>query len=571
MTLTVYKQLATMQDLALGNGKVIQRRNGKDLELDKISIIGSVNNIADLRAIDYTLDDNAVFKVSGYLLATENRDWDFQWNSSDLSTEVAADTQSGIYVARNSDLTGASGAFVRQYSGSLYIEWFGANTTRLDNNIPIQAALVFANTNSIRSIRITHGVYQVSSNIMILGNNTTIKGASSGTAYNSLSTPSTVIRAIAGVTIIFDYITTIGTEGARECLLQDLDIDGNSIAEKGVYIAAQNTIDRCRIRGNTIAGVHMANFTNTMKITNCGLNQNPGVGLLVSGVSSTTYSVTDTNISLNTIGGVLLESGVGVNFTNVVIESNDGYGLKINKPNTHTNSMENFEFNNVWLEDNAATVGTYVLEINSGTSSPEYAPLKIDFKQCRLSCLTERELFNFNVTKWVKFTNCNISLETPVSATLVAITANAHHISFIENDYTGFSSSDNLSDAWYETIITTGQYNYRYESTHKTFVGVDSGVAFENSWANVGTPWEDASYYFDSDGLVHLQGSIKTGTLGIQAFTLPLGYRLAKQQAFIVNSNGAFGLVYVKTNGQVIMTTASQAITSLDGIVFSTQ
>jgi hypothetical protein len=39
---------------------------------------------------------------------------DWYADTSDLSTEVAADTQSGIYVAPNSDLTGASGAWVRR-------------------------------------------------------------------------------------------------------------------------------------------------------------------------------------------------------------------------------------------------------------------------------------------------------------------------------------------------------------------------------------------------------------------------------------------------------------------------
>ena len=49
----------------------------------------------------------------------------FYWASSDLSTEVTADTQSGIYVAPTSDATGASGAWVRQYSGAVNVKWFG--------------------------------------------------------------------------------------------------------------------------------------------------------------------------------------------------------------------------------------------------------------------------------------------------------------------------------------------------------------------------------------------------------------------------------------------------------------
>jgi len=39
MTIKISKQLATMQDLAIGSGQVVQRRNGVDLTLDKIDLI----------------------------------------------------------------------------------------------------------------------------------------------------------------------------------------------------------------------------------------------------------------------------------------------------------------------------------------------------------------------------------------------------------------------------------------------------------------------------------------------------------------------------------------------------
>lgn len=50
----------------------------------------------------------------------------WRWDGSDLSTEVAADTQEGIYKAPDSDPTGASGAWVRIHGGQVRAEWFGA-------------------------------------------------------------------------------------------------------------------------------------------------------------------------------------------------------------------------------------------------------------------------------------------------------------------------------------------------------------------------------------------------------------------------------------------------------------
>ena len=50
MTTTIYKQLACKQDLARGKGKVTQRRNGRDVILDKINFSVSYDNLQ--QAID---------------------------------------------------------------------------------------------------------------------------------------------------------------------------------------------------------------------------------------------------------------------------------------------------------------------------------------------------------------------------------------------------------------------------------------------------------------------------------------------------------------------------------------
>lgn len=50
----------------------------------------------------------------------------FDWVASNLSTQVALDTQSAVWVPPDSDNTGASGAWVRRHFGALRAEWFGA-------------------------------------------------------------------------------------------------------------------------------------------------------------------------------------------------------------------------------------------------------------------------------------------------------------------------------------------------------------------------------------------------------------------------------------------------------------
>jgi len=58
---------------------------------------------------------------------TENgREGLFLFDSTNLSSAVGADPQQGVYIAPASDPTGASGAWVRKYSGLASVRWFGA-------------------------------------------------------------------------------------------------------------------------------------------------------------------------------------------------------------------------------------------------------------------------------------------------------------------------------------------------------------------------------------------------------------------------------------------------------------
>lgn len=84
MGTTVYKQLATTQDLALGSGKVIQQRNGKSIELDKISMVKYINNIEDLLAItDIPINEQTV-SVLGYRTIGDGGGQVLYWDSASV-------------------------------------------------------------------------------------------------------------------------------------------------------------------------------------------------------------------------------------------------------------------------------------------------------------------------------------------------------------------------------------------------------------------------------------------------------------------------------------------------------
>jgi len=93
--------------------------------------------------------------------------------------------------------------------------------------------------------------------------------------------------------------------------------------------------------------------------------------------------------------------------------------------------------------------------------------------------------------------------------------------------------------------------------------------AFTNSWVNEGSgTYDDAGYMKVDADVVMLRGVIKSGVLTSAAFTLPAGYRPAKEKIIASSSNGAFSEIRIKTDGTVVPNVGSTTRVSLDGITF---
>lgn len=92
--------------------------------------------------------------------------------------------------------------------------------------------------------------------------------------------------------------------------------------------------------------------------------------------------------------------------------------------------------------------------------------------------------------------------------------------------------------------------------------------SFANSWVNFGGDYNPAGYFKDIMGIVHLRGFIKDGTIGQTAFTLPAGYRPENFEVMPTASNGAFGEVFISTNGDVKPLVGDNTWFSIDGVTF---
>lgn len=103
------------------------------------------------------------------------------------------------------------------------------------------------------------------------------------------------------------------------------------------------------------------------------------------------------------------------------------------------------------------------------------------------------------------------------------------------------------------------------------FAGPFTAPTFANAWVNYDAAvYHAAGYFKDPFGVVHLRGVLKTGTLGLKAFTLPAGFRPTLSSIFACASNDAYGTCYVNANGDVIPFNGSNVTFSLDGISFRT-
>jgi hypothetical protein len=90
-------------------------------------------SIAELKTYGASMSDGDSLEILGYSTAGDGGGGTFYWDA----TSTAADNGGTIIQA-----TGVTtGRWLRVYSGSVNVKWFGANETRLDNEVPIHAAI----------------------------------------------------------------------------------------------------------------------------------------------------------------------------------------------------------------------------------------------------------------------------------------------------------------------------------------------------------------------------------------------------------------------------------------------
>jgi hypothetical protein len=234
---------------------------------DQIPVIRSgVNYRFDLAAEMATrlmrVSSRATFATLGtahsYAYLTESgRQGVFVWSSTNLSAAVTADTAQGIYVPPSSDASGASGAWVREFSGAVEIEWFGGGTSVSDNTAALRALVSYIAYAGGGMLLLNEGTYNFASATLggtgiELPANITIQGKGIG-----------VTKCVnTGVTECYTFLSQGGKSNQ---LIRDLTWRGNSVANNsgpgGFYMATVKTAEATASASNcVIRDVRLENF-----------------------------------------------------------------------------------------------------------------------------------------------------------------------------------------------------------------------------------------------------------------------------------------------------------------------
>jgi len=188
-------------------------------------------------------------------LGEAGREGVLKWSTANHAADVTADPAQGVYVAPASDMTGASGAWVRPPAEALNVRWFGAAGDGVtDDRAAIQAALNYSNAIGGACIYFPAGTYKVSGYLTVYPH-TRITGA--GRKATKITTAATGGGGANGHEnlrngSIFHSSSTINGSTRVDIFIEDvwLHCSNGSNVGAGFYDSAGTFIGLNRVRAD---------------------------------------------------------------------------------------------------------------------------------------------------------------------------------------------------------------------------------------------------------------------------------------------------------------------------------
>ncbi|MBP1992089.1 right-handed parallel beta-helix repeat-containing protein [Paenibacillus eucommiae] len=205
------------------------------------------------------------------------------------------------------------GVWLRQFSGSFNVCWFGAKTFT-DSTAAIQAA--FNAITRPGSIYIPGGVYTISAVINLPQQVVSISGDGQYVTYLIAVSPNVLHTMFKGT-----------TNDTME--IKDLSFDGNAVADSAVYfdMVTHSTFSNLFITGTRVEALHVNGYNNSF--FRCQIVSNYGDGLVSYGTPNYNNNVNVLSTDIYSNGGIGLRigNGLNVNVSHSTIEKNAKAGI----------------------------------------------------------------------------------------------------------------------------------------------------------------------------------------------------------------------------------------------------
>jgi len=500
----------------------------------------------------------------------------FYWDSSNLSTAVTNDPQSGIYVPPNSDTTGASGAWVRTHDGTIDVKWFGAVGNGIaDDTTPSQKTLDFGSIYKL-AVFFSPGNYKITSPLYIDTTSGVIFGAGRGGATKitkSTNTMGSGTRAARSSTVtdsyVVDSILSIRAGDntySYNVVIRDIDLISSAASTVDYAIYAPRTA-RCDIKNIYTQNCDFGFYTfDSWQTTIDGLSSDTCISVLKwaddGSASATGTSLTASRVYANgcAIGFDLyglqystFNSCASDHATNIAYKISTSTGLTFNSC-----GAEDVQGGTVLnVASSKATFNSFQAYNITGVNTK--AALQFDGSSTDIILNT----CNFPDFSSITGTDYNMLVQNAAIVTMFNTTIPTNGNTF--SSYSSNAVLFNHSNGIVSRTDSTGALPYMQRFTEQT-------PSLGASWTTV--TGREVTYWRDGENIA-FDGAVTGGTTtdATVLWTLPSGYRPTKEQwrttTFFNGSVYADCRIRIQTSGvvQIYGVTANNELT-LGGIVF---
>jgi len=336
----------------------------------------------------------AAFATTAPVYLSElGREGMFTFDAANRSADITRDPQQGVFVAPSSDATGASGAWVRRFTGPVSVKWFGAKGDGVtDDYAAIQAALEFyAATGGAVYVPASPTVYNVSARLVIKAT-THFFGDMHIQASNA-----------SGPLPAGEYGSVLWFTGNVPGLLVKYINDSDTTGDPAIYPTGNGSIiERLRFwsaaNGAYLAGAYGIESRVKLTLRNVYVRQFGDHGFCIRGSTSTGDGVVFGNVN-----GSVIEACTAIQ------NGGDGFYLSGNDANVCLVSGCFSQLNKQWSFTDDSLIGcTFVSCIHEGSVVGGYRCLRTAAASTFLGCETEGGANSFNGAVVVKGGNLEI-------------------------------------------------------------------------------------------------------------------------------------------------------------------